>query len=47
MLYINDILDKIRSEGYLFAGDTEILNKIVQGLDAEFLQDDIDALFKS
>ena len=25
VLYINDILDKIRSDGYLFADDTKIL----------------------
>ena len=37
VLYINDILDKIRSEGYLCADDTKILKEIVQGLDAEFL----------
>ena len=44
VLYINDILDNIRSEGFLFADDTKIFKEIVERLDAEFLQDDIDAL---
>ena len=44
VLYINDILDNIRSDGFLFADDTKIFKEIVQCIDAEFLQDDIDAL---
>ena len=44
VLYINDILDNIRSEGFLFADNNKIFKEITERLDAEFLQDDIDSL---
>ena len=44
LLYINDLLEDIKSEGLLFADDTKIFNQIKTGDDALTLQADIDLL---
>ena len=44
IVYINDILDNIKSDGFLFADDTKILRSIRTKDDAVALQSDIDAL---
>ena len=44
IVYINDILDKIRSDGFLFADDTKIFRSIRNKEDAAALQADIDTL---
>ena len=44
IIYINDILDNITSDGFLFADDTKILRSIRNEDDALALQSDIDAL---
>ena len=44
IIYINDILDNIDSEGFLFADDTKIFKTILSKADAESLQSDIDSL---
>ena len=43
-IYINDILDKINSEGFLSADDTKIFRPICCKEDAVVLQSDIDAI---
>ena len=44
VIYINDILDKLSSEGLLFADDTKIFRTITSRDDAPNLQSDIKAL---
>ena len=44
VIYINDLLDEIESDGFLFADDTKIFRKIVSAKDSEILQSDIDKL---
>ena len=44
IIYINDILDNIDSEGFLFADDTKIFRSITSKEDAMALQSDIDSL---
>ena len=44
IIYINDLLDEINSEGVLFADDTKIFNCILNKEDAHRLQSDIDKL---
>ena len=44
IIYINDILDNITSDGFLFADDTKIFRQILSQEDAQALQSDIDAL---
>ena len=44
VIYINDILDNVSSEGLLFADDAKIFRKITCKNDALLLQDDIDNL---
>ena len=44
IVYINDILDNIESEGFLFADDTKIFKTILSKEDAESLQSDLDSL---
>ena len=41
VIYINDLLDDIRSDGLLFADDTKLFRKIVSREDAVILQSDI------
>ena len=44
VLYINDILENITSDGFLFADDTKIFRAITSKEDALHLQSDIDSL---
>ena len=44
VIYINDILDSITFEGFLFADDTKIFHKVTSQEDALKLQSDIEAL---
>ena len=44
VIYINDLLDDIESDGFLFADDTKIFRKITSATDSEILQSDIDKL---
>ena len=44
VLYINDILDSVTSEGFLFADDTKIFHHITSIEDALKLQSDIESL---
>ena len=44
MVYINDLLDKISSDGLMFADDTKIYRQITTREDALQLQSDIDKL---
>ena len=44
IVYINDIFDNIKSEGFLFADDTKIFKAIQNEQDAAELQADIDEL---
>lgn len=44
VLYINDILENITSDGFLFADDTKIFRTITSKEDALHLQSDIDSL---
>ena len=44
VIYINDLLEDIKSKGLLFADDTKIFNQIKTGDDALTLQADIDLL---
>lgn len=44
IIYINDILDNIESEGFLFADDTKIFKTILSKEDAEVLQSDLGSL---
>ena len=44
VLYINDILDSVTSEGFLFADDTKIFHHITSIEDAFKLQSDIESL---
>ena len=44
VIYINDLLDKIKSDGFLFADDTKIFRKISSREDALCLQSDLDHL---
>ena len=44
MIYINDLLDGIHSEGLLYADDTNIFKCIPSKDDAQSLQADIDTL---
>ena len=44
IIYINDILDNVTSDGFLFADDTKIFRQILSKEDALALQADIDAL---
>ena len=46
VIYINDILDNIKSEGLLFADDTKIFHSILTREDALTLQSDITTLEK-
>ena len=46
VIYINDILDQIKSNGLLFADDTKIYRTIVSKEDAEELQSDLFTLDK-
>ena len=46
VIYINDILDNINSDGLLFADDTKIFRSITCKEDSQTLQDDIDELEK-
>ena len=43
-MYINDFLEKITSDGFLFADDTKIFRAITSRSDALHLQADIDSL---
>ena len=43
-MYINDILDNISSDGFLFAGDTKILRSVTSRDDALALQSDLTIL---
>ena len=44
VLYINDILDNVESEGLLFADDTKIYRAITSKEDAQSLQSDLNTL---
>ena len=44
VIYINDLLDDIESDGFLFADDTKIFRKITSAEDSAILQSDIDKL---
>ena len=44
VIYINDLLDDIDSDGFLFADDTKIFRKITSPNDSEILQSDINKL---
>ena len=44
VLYINDILDNVESEGLLFANDTKIYRAITSQEDAQSLQSDLNTL---
>ena len=44
VIYINDLLDDIESDGFMFADDTKIFRKIVSTDDCNILQRDIDKL---
>ena len=44
VIYINDILDSIESDGFLFADDTKIFREITSQEDSITLQSDIDSL---
>ena len=44
VIYINDLLDDIKSDGFLFADDTKIFRKITSVEDSVALQSDIDRL---
>ena len=44
VIYINDLLDDIESDGFLFADDTKIFRKITSLEDSITLQSDIDRL---
>ena len=44
VIYINDLLDDIESDGFLFADDTKIFRKITSLEDSMTLQSDIDRL---
>ena len=44
VIYINDLLDDIESDGFLFADDTKIFRKITSPEDSITLQSDIDRL---
>ena len=46
VVYINDLLDNINSEGFLFADDTKIFRKVTSPEDAHVLQSDINSLEK-
>ena len=41
VIYINDLLDEISSDGFMFADDTKIMRQIASRDDAEKLQDDL------
>ena len=44
VIYINDLLDVISSDGFMFADDTKIFRKITSLADALMLQDDLQKL---
>ena len=44
LIYINDILDNIESEGFLFADDTKIFKTFLRKEDAEVLKSDLGSL---
>lgn len=44
VIYINDLLEKINSDGLMFADDTKIFRKILSADDALILQEDIHTL---
>ena len=44
VVYINDILENVTSEGFLFADDTKLFHAIISKNDALHLQSDIDIL---
>ena len=44
VIYINDLLDDIKSDGFLFADDTKIFRKIASPKDCDILQSDIDKM---
>ena len=44
VVYINDLLDDIRSDGFLYADDTKIFRQITSREDSNELQNDIDRL---
>ena len=46
VIYINDLLDEIDSDGFLFADDTKIFRKIASQEDSSILQSDINKLQK-
>ena len=46
VIYINDLLEGIKSEGLLFADDTKVCNHIESREDALILQTDLDLLEK-
>jgi len=47
IIFINDILDEVRSDGYLFADDTKLVKQITNKEDALLLQEDINTLKSS
>ena len=44
VVYINDLLDDITSDGYMFADDTKIFRQISSSQDSKYMQDDIHKL---
>ena len=44
VVYINDLLENVKSDGLLYADDTKIFRCILTKEDAKRLQDDIDTL---
>ena len=46
IVYINDILDNVHSEGLLFVDDTKIFRAITKKDDAEALPLDIESLYQ-
>ena len=46
VIYISDILDNVKSNGFLFADDTKIFQVVTCKEEALYLQADIDALKK-
>ena len=44
IIFINDVLDNVQSDGFLFADDTKVFRSVESKADAEALQADINAL---
>ena len=44
VIYINDLLDNVKSDGFLFADDTKIFHEVTSREDALILQEDINKL---